>query len=908
MLKMSRREFLRNSSHIAASAIVVRYLHGNDALADSILKMPFSTSDDAPNNIGRQRYEGAIKVRGQKIFGIDFRAKDLRGWPTTERRSVILRSNTVDKIFNQLNVSDLRKKLGVSGLVTGDDLAAWGCRGGEPFLMPELYVKSNSLPSYLGQPIALITFPSIAHYLSIKDKLRNLADYLNFGDEAVREPRNQYGATRFVRYLGPFGEEEFSFIKDGPFTPSSEGASRAGTVNARALHYIQKIKEETATSGWLSLEGSYCTQCVDPMFMEPESGLSWFDSRSQTLSLTLGTQSPHDDAIAILDFFQNASNTSIKKIVINCCYPGGGFGGRDSSDFPIHLAIAAIAEPDVSHRIVHTRFDQFQGGIKRHPSIVKINLSLDHSGRFQMLHSDIRLDGGGQNNYSFVVQDVAARNAGSGYHFPRALIDAVAYPSTAIPSGSMRGYGTFQSTFGLECLIDEAATLLKIDPIDLRLMNVIKGRGELISGVPLAAPIHATQVLEAAKRSPAWMNRNKGDAPSGIEPFIRGTGFALGCKTFGKGDDACMAGLYLEPSGTLKLMTSGVDMGNGSATTLPLSLAEVLGRPADEIQIGVSTEFDPLQLKGVEPKSEDEQLKLSQDPFWVPVVSMSTAASTTAFQLRHSVIEAGKIILEFGLWPAAAHFLGLKGALRQFDPQRITVNEAGLVYEDGRSVSFNAMAKIAHDMNLVTGVMVHAFYRTRWARATFVINQSNYSSEIDALALRYGNNDFRAVARSAVDFPAWKKRMLNANQMASYAVIVSVAINKATGKIQVTDASGFLECGRPTHQRIVEGQIEGAFAMGVGQALLEGFPSEGDGPGQGSWNLHLYQVPLARDCAIGRTQFTILPADSSNKPKGMSEVVFNPVPAAIINAVADATGIRFTRLPLTPADLIAALK
>ena len=177
--------------------------------------------------------------------------------------------------------------------------------------------------------------------------------------------------------------------------------------------------------------------------------------------------------------------------MINCCYPGGGFGGRDSSDFPLHLAIAAVSEPNVAHRVIHSRFYQFRAGLKRHPAKIDVALALDSDGRFQALTSNLAMDGGGQNNYSFAVQNVGARNATGGYQFPRSWVDSVAHPSLAVPAGSVRGFGSFQSTFALECLIDEAAHKLGIDTIELRLRNLITGIESIHTGTTLAHPIRA---------------------------------------------------------------------------------------------------------------------------------------------------------------------------------------------------------------------------------------------------------------------------------------------------------------------------------------------------------------------------------------------------------------------------------
>ena len=897
---MNRREFLKSGLHASAGLVLIRYIDFAQASTSSMQSNTgYAFAAHGSNGkILSQRYEGPIKVRGGKIYGIDFHAADLAGWPSIERRAVILRTSIASKIFLGIDKQKIMHDLGASRIVTGDDVASMGCKGGAPFLMPEFYIPSNTVPFYLGQPLALVSFNSTEDFLAAKDKIPGLPSFCRFGKEASPTPRPPYGSSRFVRYLNNSGVEEYAFISADGFKSNTQESSQ----------YIEKIKQDLQNSDWHISKGTFSTQSVDPMFMEPECGLSWYETSTQTLNLTLGTQSPYDDAIAIHDFFNDSKAPKIKKIIINCCFPGGGFGGRDSSDFPLHLALAALTEPNVSHRIVHTRQDQFQAGIKRHPANMDIELAVDSTGKFQMLHSDIQFDGGGQNNYSFVVQSVGARNAGGAYRFQRSWVDATAIPSIAIPSGSMRGYGTLQAAFGLECLIDQAATSTHIDPIELRKKNLPSGLGQLQTGVKLADDTHAIELLEAAQKGALWQERKAKKTQRSDANTLYGTGFAFGAKTFGKGDDACLAGLLLDQQGQLLLMTNGVDMGNGSATTLPLSVKEVLGRPADSVQIGVTTQFDALKIYDKMANSEDEQIKLSQDPHWVPLVSMSTAASTSAYQLRHSVLEAAHVLVQYGLWPAAVSILKLNAQDAKFDPKKFTFSDSSFKYNDGREITFKDLATKAYELNLVTGVMVHAFYRTRWATAAFSIDGSQYQSKIDALALRKGAGDFSPILRTFVDIPSWKLIAQNANRMSCYAAVVAVEVTKKTGEVKVVDAQTFLECGPPIERQIVEGQMEGAFAMGIGQALKEYFPKNlSQGPGAGGWNLHLYHPALAQDCALGHAQFNIMPAPDNEDPKGMSEVVLNPILAAIVNAVADATGKRFNNLPLLPEVIKAGL-
>lgn len=904
---MNRRDFLKSSYYAAAGAIVIRYLLPNDVQAGGSFGQASIPKQTVP---GQQLYEGRLKVTGSKIYASDFRAKDIPGWPAMERRHIVLRANQVDQIYFGLREKALIQELGISGVVTGDEIYQWGCRGAPPFLMPELYVRTGASPSYFGQPIAQLSFSSTDQFLSVKSKLTDLKKYVMYGEKIRTAPhahKHDYGSSRFVFYQGDHSEPEFSFMKnlDPALYPGEGDQKQAQTLREQA--YIAKIDQDLQQSTWRTFHRTYRTQSVDPMFMEPENGLSWYDSPSQTLNLTIGTQSPHEDAVAILEFFSKATTPKISKVVINCCFLGGGFGGKDSSDFPIHLAIAAVNEPDVSHRIAHNRFDQFQAGLKRHPSETAIQLALDENGAFQILQADIRLDGGGQNNYSFAVQSVGARNAGGGYHFARAKVEAAALVSTSIPSGSMRGFGSFQTSFALECLIDEAAQEIGMDPISLRMKNRIRGHGLTISGVKLAVPTHADQVLNAAIHSDLWRKREWNKKNRSRGDWMHGTGFAMGFKTYGKNENGCLGGVEMTEKGELVLYTPGVDMGNGSATTLSLSISEILGRAADTVHTGVTTFFEALNIFTSPVTSQKDQDTLSMNPFWTPSIVISTAASTSAYHLRHTVLEAAKLVLQFGLWPAASRLLGLPKNLERFDPKYVSLKSDGLHYQDGRVLSFKDLARTAHAHGDVTGALVHAYYRGDWAEARFNISGMDYRSKVDAVSLRQGTNRYQPIPRREVRYPTLHSLNGDANRMASYAVIVSVAVNKLSGDVKVVDAETFLDAGPLIQKDIVEGQMQGSLAMGIGQALKESLGEAADSAGEGGWNLNRYQVPLAKDCAVGAAKFHILPPAENDEPRGISEVVFNPVPAAIVNAIAHATGFRFTRLPIKPIDVKAVL-
>ncbi|HEY8012821.1 MAG TPA: molybdopterin cofactor-binding domain-containing protein, partial [Dongiaceae bacterium] len=141
---------------------------------------------------------------------------------------------------------------------------------------------------------------------------------------------------------------------------------------------------------------------------------------------------------------------------------------------------------------------------------------------------------------------------------------------------------------------------------------------------------------------------------------------------------------------------------------------------------------------------------------------------------------------------------------------------------------------------------------------------------------------------------------------ASSGALASVEVDRRTGRVAVTAMQSFLDAGRIIQQDLVEGQSEGAVAMGIGYALLEDLPLLGDGAGSGRWNLDRYHVARWADMPLGKIGLDLLPA-VEDTGKGIAEAVLCPIAPAIANAVAHATGQRFRDLPITAEKIRKAL-
>ncbi|MEI8600756.1 molybdopterin-dependent oxidoreductase [Shewanella sp. PP-Sp27a-2] len=135
-----------------------------------------------------------------------------------------------------------------------------------------------------------------------------------------------------------------------------------------------------------------------------------------------------------------------------------------------------------------------------------------------------------------------------------------------------------------------------------------------------------------------------------------------------------------------------------------------------------------------------------------------------------------------------------------------------------------------------------------------------------------------------------------------------MAVNEGNGEVTLLSSHTWLEAGKVIVKELVEGQIQGGLAMGIGHALHEGLPPFEAGAGNGTWNLNRYQVPLARHVGVWDQRHTILPQLSDNDPsRGIAEVVMIPVVAALIEAVYQATHVRFYDLPMTAKKIKEAM-
>ena len=777
--------------------------------------------------------------------------------------------------------------------------------------------------------MAILVYQDFAKFRFAKNALKFKEGVVRYGEKTGPLERDPWGTFRFVRVGGEnaYEDDKFSSLKDMPVFPVGmrkhlpvwpEGRE-GGKLDEQGMFYAGEMADELKSppQDWLVMSRRFTTQSVDTSALEPDNANGWYDAATQTLHMVVPTQSPQEVADEMPRMMAKSHRT-VKTLIMHPCYTVG-YGSKDHYNFPYYGAVAAMYGDGTPVRLANDRFEQFQSALKRHAFDMNYDIAVNReTGMLQSFHAAMTADGGGRSNFTPSVVMVGATAAQSIYYFPKSDLSAVGLASRALDAGSARGYGTLQSMAATEMMMDELAAELKLDPIAFRMRNVLKSGMKNTQGAIPAGAIRADEVLEKAAVHPLWTERKKRKAEYESQNPGKRYGVGFGCvqKDFGTGAETSFARVELSEKGEISLWHSGAEMGTGMSTSQSVLCAEWLGKPAEQAHFSV-TDWSvlPVETSG-DPyiMSQEEQDKLQTNPRWSPSYCSPSSASNSAYYFSHSTREAARLIFDNGIWPAAMAIwqTGIGGGqaapyvVRKEDARWV---EGGLTANGMQILSLEMLAKKVYEMKGMTGAAVHVFNRWQWAEADFTLNNVRQRIPVDGMSVRHGADQFQTLARDAVYYPPTQRNNASVTYYSAVGTLAEIAVDIATGKVELLTHHSIMECGNLIVPELVSGQLQGGLAMGIGHALHEYLPLYEDGPGNGTWNFNRYHLPRASDVAVWKQTSDILPALSeTDPPKGMAEVVMIPVVAALVNAIADATGHRFRDLPVRAENIREVLQ
>ena len=330
------------------------------------------------------------------------------------------------------------------------------------------------------------------------------------------------------------------------------------------------------------LEENFSVPLISPAYMETENSLaSW--NNDGTLTVWVSSQHPFTDRMEIAATLGLPEEmVHVKSAVI-----GGAFGGKEDASVSILAALAAWAVKGTV-KFVNTRQESFWAHPKRHPVKYQFKLGAKKDGTFVALKAVAFMDTGAFASYGPAVGVIVTETIGGSYKIPNVDLETfVAYTNEPL-AGAMRGFGSPQSHFAIESLVDMMAAELGLDPIEIRRKNILREGDKLFTGIEVndtanSLPLSLEHAEEACKKLEAI-------PPSPGKKA--GVGMALVMQSMGLGanvPDDSTQGVEWKPDGSLLVHLGAPDMGQGLAMAAEQIAAEAMELPYELV---TSTDLD----------------------------------------------------------------------------------------------------------------------------------------------------------------------------------------------------------------------------------------------------------------------------------------------------------------------------
>jgi len=529
---------------------------------------------------------------------------------------------------------------------------------------------------------------------------------------------------------------------------------------------------------------------------------------------------------------------------------GGGFGGKEDAPSEI-CACAALAawKTGCAVKLVYSRQEDFLRSSKRHPMHVTFKLGVRRDGTFTAAKIRAVADAGAYSTLTPVVVFRAAAHATGPYEIPNVSTDVYGVYTNRQTTGAFRGFGQPQVIFANESVIDEVASALGMDPVDIRLRNCLDVGKRTATNQLLTESVGLRETLELARELSGWNGKwavqggRGGEQPERAsddrDHIKRGIGVgsiyygvSLGAK--GLALDGSGAHINVYSDGSIRIGVGGTEMGQGLLTVLAQIASDSLGVPVDSIHVERA------------------------DTSVVPDSGPSVASRTTLMTGNAVIDAAAKLRAVMG--EVAADLLGMDASEIGF--------AGGTVGSAEKNMTFAELAEQCWARNVSTA-----------ADGWYAAPESTFDEN--------GQGDAYAVY--------------------SYAThVAEVEVDTETGRVSVVRITAAHDVGRVMNPVTLEGQIEGGVLQGIGMALYEQMKTEGGAVVTPDFSTYI--IPTAMDTPEIQTAFVEDPYSKGPfGAKGIGETPAMPGAVAVANAVSNAIGVRFRELPLTPERVRRAL-
>lgn len=338
------------------------------------------------------------------------------------------------------------------------------------------------------------------------------------------------------------------------------------------------------------VEGYYHTPMQEHAYLQPEAGLGYIDDEGRVTVVVAG-QWTHEDQLQIAHALQ------LPPEKIRVIYPaiGGAFGGREDMSVQIVLALAAL-KLKRPVKIIWSREESIIGHHKRHQYFIKAKWGARADGKLIAAECELISDAGPYAYTSTKVLGNATLMCTGPYEIPNVKVDAYTVLTNNVPGGAFRGFGGPQGAFAAELQIDKLAEALGLDPITIRLKNVLHDDSIWSVGTKGPPGITIDKVVTRCAEEAGWKKEENAwtltsDPRSPTSHLQRGRGFACAFKNIGfsfGAPERCVATIELRGTTEIeqvRLYHAGADVGQGAHTAFVQMTAEAVGVPISQVTL-----------------------------------------------------------------------------------------------------------------------------------------------------------------------------------------------------------------------------------------------------------------------------------------------------------------------------------
>ena len=662
------------------------------------------------------------------------------------------------------------------------------------------------------------------------------------------------GETREAAQAGAdLLDPDFQELPANVDTASAQSTAPIHDGIANNLCYDWTLGDEAATDAALAsaahvVELDIINNRLIPNAIEPRAALGDYDAGTDMLTLYTTSQNPHLARLVLSAFVGLAPEHKLRVVSPDV---GGGFGSKIfiySEETVCGWASKRLRRPV---KWTADRSEAFLNDAHGRDHVTKARLALDAQGRFLGLKvSTIANLGAYMSTFSSSIPTYLYGTLLAGqYTTPAIFVEVRSVFTNTTPVDAYRGAGRPEATFLLERIVETAARELGMDPAELRRRNLIPK-----DAFPYATPValvYDTGDYQACLDKALALSDYAGfparKAAAKARGMLRGIG--LSCYI-----EAC----GLAPSRLAGQLGAGVGL---------YESAEIRVNPTGNVTV----------FTGTHSHGQGHETTFAQ------VVSSRLGIGLDQIEVVHGDTSQG----QFGLGTYGSRSLAVGGSALMKASDKIVTK--------CRKIAAYLLESKPEDIDFEDGV-----FRVRGTNKAKTFGEIAFAAYVPhhypLEELEPGLQETAFYDPQNFTYPAG-------------AYVCEVEVDPDTGITRIVKFTAVDDFGQVINPMIVEGQVHGGIAQGIGQAMLEACRYDRETGQLLTGSMMDYAMPRADD--LVNFDLDVVRTDCTHNPlgvKGCGEAGAIGSPPAVINAITDAIGVRTLDMPATPLKVWTALQ